>query len=340
MFDLINRLLSFLSNLFESDPHQDRTADMVADNSGFPTLTTFQSGELLGFSVKLLNLPAQATHFLYGLRVVLSHIVGDDIIRALGRQHHPEQFHFVILGKALELHHFAMRSFQLRPVQPIHSLIRLHSTRIIHLAVILERAIIDLFQALHKQHDILGRIPAIHQDEPKQKFLLIHTVCQHIMHMIQLGLAIPVRIINALVDDPELVQHGIDIHTGHHPNSFDDPVCISAPLAPHQIHLEREILIHNRVIKHHISFRNLCHLSFHIFPYQVGRDFFACQIPVDRVMAEFLGVISKIGQRIIDLADQQILAIIQTSNGLFVSFHTFQTYSHSPILVKSSAYFA
>ncbi len=340
MFDLINRLLSFLSNLFESDPHQDGTADMVADNSGFPALTSFQAGELFGLSVKLLNLPAQATHFLHGLRVVLSKIVGDDIIRALGRQHHPEQFHFVVLGKALELHQFAMRSFGLRPLQTIHSPIGLNPTRIIHLAVILERAIIELFQALNKQHDILSRIPAIHQYEPKQKLLLIHTVCQHIMHVIQLRLAIPLRIIKTIIDDPELVQNGVDIYAGHHPNTFDDPVRISTPLPPYQFHLEREILIHDRVIEHQVSFRYLCHLSFHIFPYQVGGDFFACQIPVDRIMTEFLGVISKIGQRIVDLADQQILTIILTGNGLVVSFHTYQTYSRSPVFVKPLTYFA
>lgn len=85
MFDLINGLLSYLGNLFEPNPHQDRTADMVADCSSSTLLATFQSEELFGLSVKLLNLPTQATHLLSGLRVDLSKIVGDDIIRALGR---------------------------------------------------------------------------------------------------------------------------------------------------------------------------------------------------------------------------------------------------------------
>ena len=115
MFDLINRLLRFLGNLLEPDPYPDRAPNVVTDNSGLTTLATFQSSELFGLSVKLLNLPAQATHLLHGLRVVLSKIVGDDIVRALGRQHHPEQFHFVVFGKALELHHFAMFSFCFGP---------------------------------------------------------------------------------------------------------------------------------------------------------------------------------------------------------------------------------
>jgi hypothetical protein len=66
-------------------------------------------------------------------------------------------------------------------------------------------------------------------------------------------------------------------------------MCISTPLSPNQIHLEREILIHHGVIEHQIPFRYLLHLSFHILPYQVGRDFFTCQIAVNRIMTEFLG---------------------------------------------------
>jgi hypothetical protein len=54
-------------------------------------------------------------------------------------------------------------------------------------------------------------------------------------------------------------------------------------------------------------------------------DLFAGQIAVDLIMTEFSGVIGNIGQRIVDLADQQILAILQTSNGLSVSFHNLQT---------------
>ena len=72
----------------------------------------------------------------------------------------------------------------------------------------------------------------------------------------------------------------------------------------------------------------------------MGRDFFARQIAVDRIMTEFLGVIRKIGQRIIDLAAQQILAVIQTSDSLCVCLHTSQTYSFSPVSVKVFDYFA
>lgn len=229
MFDLINRPLSFMGYLLEPDPNQDGATDMISNNSSSAALATFQSGELFGLSVKLLNFPPQAARLLHSLGVVLSQVVGDDIIRALGRQLHPEQFHFVVFGKTLEIHHFAMPSFCLRPLQSIHSPIRLGCARIIHLAVVFERAIIGLFQALDEQQDVLGRIPTIHQDEPEQKVLLIDAICQHVMHMVQLGLAIAFGIINSIVNDPESIQRGVDIHTGHDPNSFDDLMRIAAP---------------------------------------------------------------------------------------------------------------
>src|SRR4030066_2322141 len=102
MFYLINRLLGFMSDLFEANPYQNGTADVVSDNSGFTTLATFGAGQLFGFAVKLLDLPAKAAHILYDLHVVLRHVVGDDIVRALGRQHHSENFHLVLSRKPFD----------------------------------------------------------------------------------------------------------------------------------------------------------------------------------------------------------------------------------------------
>lgn len=101
MFNLINSLLSFLGNLFKSELHRERTADVVTVNSGFTSLTTFQYGKSFGLAVKLLNLPAQATRILYGLRVALSKIVGYDINSVSGKQNHTKQFHFMVFWKAL-----------------------------------------------------------------------------------------------------------------------------------------------------------------------------------------------------------------------------------------------
>lgn len=154
MFDLIDDLFRFMGDLFEPDPYQDGTANVISDNTSFATLATFETGELFGFSVKLLNLPTEAAHLLHGLGVILSKVVGDDIVRALRRQHQPEQFHLVVFGETLEVDDLAMPAFLIRPLQPIHAAVRQNCARIIHLAVILERTIINLFQTLNQQHHL------------------------------------------------------------------------------------------------------------------------------------------------------------------------------------------
>ena len=63
--DLVDRLVSMVSDLFETDPDEDSPADMIPDRPGFPALSTFDPGQLFGLAVKLLDLPAQAAHFLY-----------------------------------------------------------------------------------------------------------------------------------------------------------------------------------------------------------------------------------------------------------------------------------
>ena len=98
MLDMVNGSLCFNRHLFETNPNQNGTANVIPNDSRIATLTAFKTGQLLGFSVKLLDLPAKAAHILYDRHVVLRHLVHHDIIRALGRQHDPENFH-LMFGK-------------------------------------------------------------------------------------------------------------------------------------------------------------------------------------------------------------------------------------------------
>lgn len=104
MFQAINGLLFFVGNLLETNPNQNGAGNVVSDNSGFTALTTFQTSQLFGFTVKLLDFPTKATHLLYSLGVVLRHVVRHNIVRALGRKHHSEKFHFVAAWKALDFY--------------------------------------------------------------------------------------------------------------------------------------------------------------------------------------------------------------------------------------------
>src|SRR5882757_927495 len=96
MLDPINGTLGFNSHLFETNPNENGATDVVSDNSCFATLISFDASQLLGFSVKLLNLPSEAAQIMHDLRVVLLYLVSDDIVRALGRQHYSENFHLML----------------------------------------------------------------------------------------------------------------------------------------------------------------------------------------------------------------------------------------------------
>jgi hypothetical protein len=323
MFNSINRSLCFLSDLFQPHPNQDSTTDMVSDNPGFSTLASLQPGKLLGLPMKLLNLPAQATHFLYSLCIVLSQIVGYDIVRALGRQHHPEQFHFVIFWKAFDFHDFAVLLFYFRPFQFIYSTVRLHATRIVHLAIVFERAVIHLFYLFDEKHHLFSCIPTIHQNSIELKLLLVYTVGQHLMQMIQLRFTIPVGIVDTVIDNPKLVGRRIDIdlYTSHYPNSFNHTLRIPAVWSPNQCNVVRVVLFSHSIIKHNITVAVLHHLFFHIFPNQVRRNFVSCQVAVKFIVTKCIGVVCKISQHIIDLTTEQILTVVQTCDGLFRRLH-------------------
>ena len=64
MFETIHGLLGFIGNLIETNPDQNRTGNVIADNPSLAALATFQAGQLLGFAVKLLDLPTKAAHLL------------------------------------------------------------------------------------------------------------------------------------------------------------------------------------------------------------------------------------------------------------------------------------
>ena len=108
VFELINGLTGLSCQVFKSNPDQQSTADMVALNAGFATLTTFQTCNLFAFSVQLLDFPAEATHLLGRLRGLSSRIIGHDPIRAMGRHLNPETLHLMVFGKTFDLDLFAM----------------------------------------------------------------------------------------------------------------------------------------------------------------------------------------------------------------------------------------
>lgn len=88
--ELINRLLVSIGQTLEPCPDQRCRLDVVALCPGQPALRLLCAGELFLLPVKLLDAPSQAAHIFDGLNVVLRCIVGDDVVRAVGRHLNPE----------------------------------------------------------------------------------------------------------------------------------------------------------------------------------------------------------------------------------------------------------
>ncbi len=143
--DLINRPSGLISQFFEPTPHSHRTGDVVALDSCHATLATLKARHLFGFAVQLLNLPPDGTHPLRVSRRVLSQVVGHDIIRAVWRDHEPEQLQAMTFREIFDVDILAMRFFFFAPGKRIHSPVINHGpVAFIHLAVVLYGAIVNL----------------------------------------------------------------------------------------------------------------------------------------------------------------------------------------------------
>jgi hypothetical protein len=294
---------------------------MVANDPGFSALATFNASQLLGFAVKLLDFPAKAAHIMYNLHVVLRHLVCDDVVRALGRQHNPEKFHLVVTREAFDFDDFAMLFLGFCPFKTVHTLVSFCASRIIDLAIILEWTVVKLVQPINREHHFFRSVPTIHQNSPKRQLFLIDAVEQHFMYVIQLSFAIAIRIINAIVNDPELVYLRIDVHTGNDTDALDDLMGIATVLASNQVDVSGKILVNHGVIENNETVWRGYHLTFDILPHKAWSNFITCQVSVRRIVTELLSMFCEVRQCIIDLADKQILTVVQSSYWLFCWFH-------------------
>ena len=59
--------------------------------------------------------------------------------------------------------------------------------------------------------------------------------------MVKFGLAISSGIVNAIVNDPKLIDLWVDVHARHDADALDDRVGIPAVLTPYQFDFERGV---------------------------------------------------------------------------------------------------
>ncbi len=96
---------------------------MIALDSSHSTLTTLKPCYLFDFAMQLLNLPTNGTHLLGVIGRVLSGVVGHDIIRAVCRNHEPEQLQAMPTRKVFDVDVLTARFFFAAPFKTIHRLV-------------------------------------------------------------------------------------------------------------------------------------------------------------------------------------------------------------------------
>lgn len=268
MLELIDRTADLGRQVLEPDPDQEGTADVVALDAGLAALAALQPGHLFAFTVQLLNFPAEATRLLCRLSGGLSGIVGYDPVRAVGGHLDPEQAHLVVFKETLDLDGLAVRQLGRTPDQRVHPLIRPVAAGIIHLAVVFERTVIDLLQGFDEQHQLLGGIPGVHQHGAKRQPLVMAHVRQHVMDVIELGFAVPIGIIEAVIDEPELIGRRIDVDAGHDADTLDHGFGIATPLPADQLNPMGVLLVQDRVVEEEVARRGRHKVPAHVVPNQ------------------------------------------------------------------------
>ena len=207
MFELVDGSPGLGGQVFEACPHEEGAGDVVALDAGLAALAGLQPRGLLGFAMRLLDLPAEAARLARRLRRILSQVVGHDPVRAVGGHLDPEQAQLVLFGKAVDFDGFAPSPTRPGSSPRHQSAGRASGAGVIDLPVGFQRTVVDLAEGLDEQHQILGRIPTVHQHRLEGQALLVNHIGQHLMDMVELGLAIAVRVVEAEVDEPELANN-------------------------------------------------------------------------------------------------------------------------------------
>ncbi len=75
----------------------------------------------------------------------------------------------------------------------------------------------------------------------------------HIQQVVEFATSISRRVKNAVIDDPEFIDVGIDIDTSHEPDAFDYLFGVATPLPTHQFNGKGMVFIKHRIIKENVA---------------------------------------------------------------------------------------
>ncbi len=151
----------------------------------------------------------------------------------------------------------------------------------------------------------------VHQHRLEGPLFVFDRVQQH---LVELGLAIGLGGVDPVVDDPEAVELRVEVDTGDDPDGLDDALGGAAPWAAGRLDLAAVVLVEDRLIEEHAALRGGHDGVFDVVPDERGRDFLPAQLASYGVVAPPLGMVGEVGQRVVDLAGEQKLAVFESGH--------------------------
>lgn len=292
-------------------PSEYRAANMIFLGASLTALAFLQAEHLFAFAVVLLDFPADGASFFHGHGGILRKVIGGDVFRAVGRRH-PEQFDLIISWESVDFDELSPPHFVTEPFQFGNGLVGRFALTVIHLTVGFERAIKDLSTLVDMRHQILGGVPGIHEDGAERQVFAGNGLVEHVPHVVEFGLAVPVWIIEPPIDDPVFAGVHVDIHAIDDTNAFDDSMFVAAILAPYQFHLEGVALVQDRIVEYQAGIPVASDKVSDGLPDGIWRHVVIHQVTVYGIMRENRLVLGHVGLRVVDLGRDDELAIIPT----------------------------
>ena len=223
----------------------------------------------------------------------------------------------MIPGKASNLDGLATLLFNRIPAQCIHTAIAQHASTVVDLAVGLQGTVVESAHRLDEQHHVLGGVPAVKQHVCEGQGLVGNGERQHLLHMIELGLAIALRVEDAVIDDPILSRIGIDVQAVDHANALDQAMLVAAVLQANQLDGVGMLLVQDGVIEHQAAAWRLDNIALHMFPEDAPCELVAAQQTIDCIVAQTLGMIGEVGHRKVGVRRQKKLTVIDSIDHRF-----------------------
>ena len=147
------------------------------------------------------------------------------------------------------------------------------------------------------------------------------TIAQHLQHVLNLGLAIPLRVIDAIIKYPKGIFFRIDIDTSDNPDACDDRFGVAAPLPTEWLNLKGVSFFSHPIIKDIVAVFREDDVIAYILPVLAWGNLFPILVAIDLVVAPLLAMVSEAGLGVVGLAHQLKLTIVDLFD--FVSSHAF-----------------